>query len=154
MIGAYAELGGGGEMTGFGEATEQYHRALEAFIQGDPEPVLTLWSKRDDATLANPFGPPVRGWEAVREAGTRAATQLADGEAFTVELVSAYATTDLAYELEIHRFRARMDGAGEAAPVALRVTTIYRRENDGWRIVHRHADPITGERPAESVTQP
>ncbi len=37
-------------MTGFGEATEQYHRALEAFSQGDPEPVLTLWSKRDDAT--------------------------------------------------------------------------------------------------------
>jgi hypothetical protein len=29
-------------MTGFGEATEQYHRALEAFIQGDPEPVLTV----------------------------------------------------------------------------------------------------------------
>ena len=47
----------------------------------------------------------MRGWEAVREAGTRAATQIADGEAFTVELVSTYATMDLAYELEIHRFR-------------------------------------------------
>ena len=93
------------------------------------------------------------GWEAVREAGTRAAKQIADGEAFTVELVSTYATTDLAYELEIHRFRARMGGADEAAPVSLRVTTIYRRENDGWRIVHRHADPITGERPVESVAQ-
>ncbi len=42
----------------------------------------------------------MRGWEAVREAGTRAATQIADGEAFTVELDSTYATTDLAYELE------------------------------------------------------
>jgi hypothetical protein len=104
MIGAYAE-------SGFGEATEQYHRALEVFIQGDPEPVLALWSKRDDATLANPFGPSARGWEAVREAGTRAATQIADGEAFTVELVSAYATTDLAYELEIHR-----SGRGWVAP--------------------------------------
>jgi hypothetical protein len=29
-------------MTGFGEATEQYHLALEAFTQGDPEPVLIL----------------------------------------------------------------------------------------------------------------
>jgi len=46
-----------------------------------------------------------------------------------------------------------MGGADEAAPVSLRVTTIYRRENDGWRIVHRHADPITGERPVESVAQ-
>lgn len=89
----------------------------------------------------------------MREAGTRAAMQIADGEAFTAELVSTYATTDLAYETETHRFRARMGGADEAAPVSLRVTTIYRHENDGWRIVHRHADPITGERPVESVAR-
>lgn len=60
-ISAYAESGGRGEVTGFAEATAQYHRALEAFIEGDPDPVLKLWSKSDDATLANPFGPPVRG---------------------------------------------------------------------------------------------
>ena len=48
-------------MTGFDDISERYHSALEAFIQGDPEPVLTLWSKRDDAILANPFGPPGAG---------------------------------------------------------------------------------------------
>ena len=48
---------------------EQYHRTLAAFIQGDPEPTLRLWSKRDDVTLANPFGPPVRGWNEVRDIG-------------------------------------------------------------------------------------
>jgi hypothetical protein len=52
---------GGGEMAGFGEVLEQYHRTLAAFIQGDPEPTLRPWSKCDDVTLANPFGPPVRG---------------------------------------------------------------------------------------------
>jgi hypothetical protein len=75
-------------MNGFDDLSDRYHRALEAFIQGDPEPVLALWSKRDDATLANPFGPPVRGWEAVRDAGMRAASQVADGEAFSVESIS------------------------------------------------------------------
>jgi len=35
--------------------------------------------------------------------------------------------------------------------VALRVTSLYRHEPDGWRLVHRHADPITEVRPAESV---
>jgi hypothetical protein len=55
------EIKGGGEMAGFGEVLEQYHRTLAAFIQGDPEPTLRPWSKCDDVTLTNPFGPPVRG---------------------------------------------------------------------------------------------
>jgi ketosteroid isomerase-like protein len=82
----------------------------------------------------------------------RAATQVADGEAFSVESISTYATTDLAYELEIHRFRAK-SGADELAPISIRVTTIYRREDEGWRVVHPHADPITGERSVESIAQ-
>lgn len=124
------------------ELSEAYHRALESFIVGDPEPVLALWSRRGDATLANPFGLPVRGWEAVRNASVRAAAQVAGGEGFSVERVAAFATQDLAYELEIHRFSARVGGGDEPAPVSLRVTTIYRREDEGWRVLHRHADPI------------
>jgi ketosteroid isomerase-like protein len=133
-------------VTGFEEVSQLYHRALEMFIQGDPEPVLDLWSTREDATLANPFGPPVRGWEAVRDTGRRAASQVADGQGLNVEVISTYATPDIAFEVEIHRFSARMGGADEAAPVILRVTTIYRREDDdGWRVLHRHADPLPGE---------
>ena len=141
-------------MAGLDEVIKQYHRTLEAFGRGDPEPTLTLWSKQDDVTLANPFGPPVRGWKAVRETSERAAAQLTDGEAFSAERISTYATTDLGYLVEIQRFRAKVGGADAATPVSLRVTTIFRREDDGWRIVHRHADPITGERPAESLLQP
>ena len=51
-------------MADFDELRGQYHRALEAFIQGDPKPVQGLWSKREDVTLANPLGPPARGWDA------------------------------------------------------------------------------------------
>lgn len=140
-------------MADFDEVREQYHRALETYVLGDSEPVQRLWSTRDDVTLANPLGPPVRGWEAVREAGDRAASQIRDGEAFSVESISTYATTDLAYEVNIERSRVKVGGADTAVPVALRTTTIFRREDDGWRIVHRHADPITSPRPAESMVQ-
>jgi ketosteroid isomerase-like protein len=36
---------------------------------------------------------------------------------------------------------------------ALRVTMIFRPEEGTWRIVHRHADPITTPQAAESVIQ-
>jgi ketosteroid isomerase-like protein len=153
IVALHEESGGSGGVAGFDEVREQYHRALEALILGDPEPALRLWSRRDDVSLANPFGPPVRGWDAVREMAERAASQLRDGEAFSLECISAYATTDLAYEVNIERFRVKVGGADEAAPAALRTTNIFRREDDGWRIIHRHADPITSPRPAESIVQ-
>jgi ketosteroid isomerase-like protein len=33
----------------------------------------------------------------------------------------------------------------------VRVTSLYEKINGNWRLVHRHADPITTARPAESV---
>ena len=135
------------------QAIEDYHRAVDAFVRGDPEPQKRLWSRGDDATLANPLGPPARGWAQFEQTLEHAAAQVRDGEPCTYERISGYATADLAYILEIQRTRAKFGGADELASVALRVTTIFRREDDGWRVVHRHADPITTPRPVESVVQ-
>ncbi len=41
----------------------QYHAAADTFSRGDPLPVKMIFSHRDDVTLANPFGPVVRGWQ-------------------------------------------------------------------------------------------
>ena len=135
------------------QVIEQYHQALNAFVKGDPEPGKKLFSRRDDVTLANPFGPPARGWTQVEQTMERAASQLREGEPLRFERISNYATADLAYILEIERVRMKVGGADEMAPVSLRVTTIFRREDGEWRIVHRHADPITTTRPPESVLQ-
>jgi hypothetical protein len=61
-------------------------------------------------------------------------------------------TPELAYTVEIESYRARVGGAADIAPVAVRVTTVLRREDSAWKVMHRHADPITAPRPAESVT--
>ena len=132
---------------------EQYRRAVEAVIKGDPAPQERLWSRSDEVTLANPLGPPARGWAEVSDALRRAASQLSDGEGLELERISGYSGDDLAYTLEIERMRVKVGGASEAVPSSLRVTTIFRREGDGWKILHRHADPITTPRPIESVLQ-
>jgi ketosteroid isomerase-like protein len=63
-------------------------------------------------------------------------------------------TRDLAFTLEIERFEAKIAGSDEFSPVALRVTSIFRLEDGSWKLLHRHADPITTLLPAQSVIQP
>ena len=131
---------------------EQYHRALDAFVTGEPE-TKKLFSRRDDVTLANPFGPPVRGWNEVEKVMDHAVAQLREGEPHRFERISEYATDDLAYTVWIERSRMKVGGGDGMVPTALRVTTIFRLEDGEWRIAHRHADPITSPRPPESVVE-
>ena len=132
---------------------EESHKALEAFAKGDPAPLQALYSQREDVTLANPFGPVQRGWPQVRDTMARAAEHYRDGRALGFDRIGEHVTAELAAIHELERFEAKMGGSEELAPVSLRCTTVYRLEDGGWKIVHRHADPITETRPAESVVQ-
>jgi len=134
-------------------AVDQSHQAVDAFAHGDSEPLKALYSHEDDVSIANPFGPPVRGWQAAADTMDRAATHYRDGRATGIERTAGYATPDLAYVVEIEHLESKLGGSEVLSQVALRVTTVFRREAGSWKIVHRHADPITTPRPAESVAQ-
>ena len=83
----------------------------------------------------------------------RAASYYRDGEVIGFENVAKYVTPDLAYIVEVERYKAKVGGSEDIVPVALRVTSIFRPEDGVWKLVHRHADPIASVRPAESVVQ-
>ncbi|MCA1730031.1 MAG: nuclear transport factor 2 family protein [Actinobacteria bacterium] len=135
------------------EVVEQCQRALGEFVKGDPEPMQRMFSHREDVSLANPLGPPVRGWEHVAATMERAASQFRDGEMAGFENVAKYVTPELAYIVWIERTRAKLGAREDADPFALRVTMVFRPEEGTWKVVHRHADPITTARPAESMIQ-
>ena len=132
---------------------EQFHLAQGEFTKGNPGPVKKLFSHREDVSLANPFGPPVHGWEQVAETMEHASSLCRDGELVGSEIVAKYVTAELAYVVEIERPKAKLGGREGITPWALRATMIFRPEEGTWKIVHRHADPITTPRPAESVIQ-
>jgi len=138
---------------GFDQAIEANHAALDRIARGDPDGFFELYSDAEDATLANPFGPPAQGRREIEEAGRRAASNYREGRSVRFESFAKVATADFGYTVEIEHFEAKVGESDEITPVALRVTCIFRPENGVWRLVHRHADPITALRPAESVIQ-
>lgn len=137
----------------FEEAIEASHRALDEIARGNLDAFMDLYTDREDATLGNPFGPPARGRDEIEQAGRRAAANYRDGRAIEFENVATYVSGDLGYTFEIERFETKVAGADELTLVSLRVTSIFRREDGTWKLLHRHADPITTLRPGESVIQ-
>jgi ketosteroid isomerase-like protein len=137
----------------FDEVLEPYHLALGEIIKGNPEGYKKLYSHRDDVTLANPFGPPARGWDEVDQTLERAASHYRDGELTGFDNVSKYVSAELAYLVEMERFEAKVGPREDPVPVGLWVTSIFRPEDGTWKVVHRHAEPITTPQPAESVIQ-
>jgi ketosteroid isomerase-like protein len=135
------------------ELIEQYQLALDEFMKGNPNPVQDLFSHREDATLANPYGPPVRGWKQIAEVTEHAASLRRDGEATGFEILAKHVTADLAYVVQIERLKSKIGSREDIIPYALRATMIFRPEDGTWKVVRRHADPITTAQPAESVIQ-
>jgi ketosteroid isomerase-like protein len=121
---------------------ESYHQALGEFMKGNPEPVKSLWSHREDASLTNPQGSVARGWDEVAEAIDRAASTRRDGSFVGFETVTKRVSDELAYVVEVEHLEAKIHGGQEITPYALRVTMIFGPEGGAWRVVHRHADQI------------
>ncbi len=139
------------EASDLSSAVEQSHAALHAMANGDPSGFQALFSDADDVTLGNPFGPFAKGRKNVEATLARAAANYREGEFTSIELIAQYVSDALACVVEVERARVKVGGGTEHVGVAVRATSVFRREHGAWKLVHRHADPITTPRPAESV---
>src|SRR5215208_2355112 len=103
----------------FDQVVEQYHSALGEVVKGDPEPLKLLYSHREEVSLANPFFPPVSGWDKAAQNIERAALRYRDGEIVGFEPVAKYVTSELACVVEVERYRAKVGGRGEISSRSL-----------------------------------
>ncbi len=126
--------------------------ALNRLVAGDPQAFEALYSHEDDVTVFGGFGSYERGWDRVKQNTEFAASRFAGGH-MGVEPLAMGTSGDLAYSVWIERGEAQVAGRGEVAPLALRVTHIFRRENGTWRIIHRHGDAIMEKIEATAVLQ-
>jgi ketosteroid isomerase-like protein len=77
------------------------------------------------------------------------ATRFSDPD-MTIDVDVVEVGSDLAYTVGYEQGQLAIDGTGQ--PVKIRVTHVYRREEDEWKLVHRHGDlaPVN-ERPTLRV---
>jgi ketosteroid isomerase-like protein len=129
------------EVETFLDSTMPRLRAAEtALHDGDAAPRAAMWSHNDPVTL---FGAafPGTGWAQLSATFDLLASRFSNCKSWEYEVIAAGASGDLAYIVGIEHTTASVGGAAPE-PYSLRVTTIFRREDGEWKVVHRHADPM------------
>lgn len=112
-----------------------------------------MWSRNDPVTVLGAWGVHWSGWQEVSEGFRWLASRFSNCQMYEFDLLAAGVSGDLAYTVGYERSEASRDG-GPVTPNKLRATHAYRRENGEWKIVHRHADGLSGDKrpPAEGPT--
>jgi ketosteroid isomerase-like protein len=131
---------------------DQVQAAIRQFATGDASAYKANWSQADDVTICGGWGAYERGWEQVGPRMDWAAARYSGGHTDFVPL-GLGASGDLAYSIWIEQGDALMEGMDEFRPIALRVTHLYRREGNIWKIIHRHADALINKTAPDAVLQ-
>jgi len=123
------------------EIVGQSAEANAALMRGDVGRYQELVRLTDDFTLMSPFGgTPSRAADYPPERMAALGRFFRNGS-FEQEVVETYASPDMVVLAVIERANVEVGGL-PAQDWALRVTLVYRREGDDWRLAHRHADPL------------
>ena len=122
---------------GVREASAQFYAALNRMMEGDGKAMAEIWAHDATVTTMHPIGGREVGWDEVRGSFEQVAG-LASGGHAALRDQRIQVVGDLAYEVGIEYGQAKL--AGEQIGIEHRVTNIYRREPDGWKIVHHHTD--------------
>ena len=132
-----------------------FERGTTRFINGDPGPWKANVSQRDDVTLMGGWGIVAHGWTDTSARYDWAARRFVESDAvLQVEYVSTVVSGDLAYTVAIERSTVRLADTPATAPMTLRVTHAFRKEDGRWKLLHRHADPLVETTAPGSVLKP
>jgi ketosteroid isomerase-like protein len=131
-------------------AEQRLLAAANEFARGDATPWKALASHAEDVSLFGGAGGQAQGWPAVGDRYTWAAAAFSGGSVKIVPL-TRFVDKGLAVVVALEQWDVRFAKTGQIGTLKLRVTHVFRREGDSWRLVHRHADPLNTAREIDSV---
>lgn len=127
----------------FPAALARLREALADVANGDVTAIKALYSHSDEATSFYGWGGYEKGWEAVSQRWEWAAQQFKGGTV-SHENLTTVVGPDLALVTDVESFEVRMEEGAEPTRWTNRVTHVFRHEEGGWRLLHRHANRLEG----------
>lgn len=114
-------------------------KASEDFINGEVGSLIDISVNKAPATIFGPSGNIVQGIDAVNSINGENA-KLFKGGMNKFEILHQVANDNIAYLVGVQRSTVIIDGQDQELVMNLRVTEIFRVEDDEWKLFHRHAD--------------
>jgi uncharacterized protein DUF4440 len=111
------------------QASEQFYAALNRELNGDPGPMMDVWSHGSDVAAMHPLGGRQLGWGEVRASWEQVAQAPSDAQVTLDDLAVVPLTDDVAYTLGTEHGQAML--GNETVSIDWRATNIYRREGGG-----------------------
>jgi ketosteroid isomerase-like protein len=112
------------------------------YINGRVDGLIALSTHNNPATFFPPSGTRVDGADNVNAANRSGASAFRQGSTGRFEILQSGSDGALGFWTGIQHAEAMLTGKDEPVSMQLRVTEVFRREADGWKLVHRHADPL------------
>ena len=146
---AFSQTKTGHDGDGFSAFLARMDAAQVELQNGKPDAYKRLWAQTDDVTLSGGFGGAIeKGWAAVSKRLDWAGGNFSNGKNSITRLVTNV-DRKLAYVVQLERIDFVVPETGRPAHRDYRVTMIFRRDRNEWRIVHRHADSQTSRQPPQ-----
>lgn len=115
---------------------ETFEEGTRRFMNGD----TTIWkknvSRRSDVMIMGAWGAYEKGWPEVSARYDWAGARFRDsGASLEIEYLTSFVSGDLAYATAIERANVQLVGQERPAPMGLRVTHVFRKEDGAWRLL-------------------
>jgi ketosteroid isomerase-like protein len=120
-------------------------KVASAYSSGDAGPLDAIVAREGDATFFPPTGGSVTGAKAVVARYDADARAFSPGSKTGLDVLQSAGSGELAFWTGFQDFEGKI--GGQDAKMKLRVTELFRREGDGWKLIHRHADPGSEAKP-------